>query len=202
MAVERFAVWRTGCHHTPGADSGLPSNGNAFLRGNGVYDRRTDLDNQESNLRQHAAALQQRTLLASTAPPCMGCIFHYGVGLWITQARLSLLCYCGEERALQPQALALGLLVVGNLLSVRETKPWSVARTLGSVAMDVTLLLMFINFYKTAQKGTPLEHEIAAAAGVVATPVQAVAKRVGSNAHRRCSSLLGSASSSRSASRA
>ncbi|GIW54648.1 MAG: hypothetical protein KatS3mg082_1052 [Nitrospiraceae bacterium] len=61
--------------------------------------------------------------------------------------------------------------------TVKEMKPWWVARTVGGVAMDVALLLMFINFYKTAQEGTPVEREDLETAGPAETPVQVVAKR-------------------------
>jgi cbb3-type cytochrome c oxidase subunit I len=57
--------------------------------------------------------------------------------------------------------------------TVKEMKPWWVARTLGGVTMDLALLLMFINLYKTAHEGTPLEHEDLVAQEA-ATPVQAV----------------------------
>lgn len=59
--------------------------------------------------------------------------------------------------------------------TVKEMKPWWVARTLGGVAMDVALLLMVINFYKTAEAGRPLEESAALPRGLD-TPVGAVAK--------------------------
>ncbi len=37
--------------------------------------------------------------------------------------------------------------------TVEEMKPWWVARTLGGVAMDVALVLMLINFYKSSRDG-------------------------------------------------
>ncbi len=59
--------------------------------------------------------------------------------------------------------------------TVKEMKPWWVARTLGGVAMDVALLLMVINFYKTAAEGRPFE-EGATAPPPIETPVEVVAK--------------------------
>lgn len=59
--------------------------------------------------------------------------------------------------------------------TVKEMKPWWVARTLGGVAMDVALLLMVINFYKTAAEGRPFD-EGAAAPPPIETPVEVVAK--------------------------
>ncbi len=59
--------------------------------------------------------------------------------------------------------------------TVKEMKPWWVARTLGGVAMDVALLLMVINFYKTASDGLPFE-EGATAPPQIETPVEVVAK--------------------------
>ena len=59
--------------------------------------------------------------------------------------------------------------------TVKEMKPWWVARTLGGVAMDVALLLMVVNFYKTAAEGRPFE-EGAPAPPPIETPVEVVAK--------------------------
>lgn len=41
--------------------------------------------------------------------------------------------------------------------TVNEMKPWWVARTLGGLSMDIAILLMVINFYKTAQTGEAVE---------------------------------------------
>ncbi|MDP3090578.1 MAG: cbb3-type cytochrome c oxidase subunit I [Nitrospira sp.] len=60
--------------------------------------------------------------------------------------------------------------------TVKEMKPWWVARTLGGVAMDVALLLMVINFYKTAREGEALEPEVFEAARPADTPIEVVAK--------------------------
>lgn len=59
--------------------------------------------------------------------------------------------------------------------TVKEMQPWWVARTLGGVAMDVALLLMVINFYKTASDGRLLG-EPASVAPPIETPVEAVAR--------------------------
>lgn len=59
--------------------------------------------------------------------------------------------------------------------TVKEMKPWWVARTLGGIAMDVALLLMVINFYQTAAEGRPLE-ERPGAVPPIETPVGVVAK--------------------------
>jgi cytochrome c oxidase cbb3-type subunit I/II len=59
--------------------------------------------------------------------------------------------------------------------TVEEMKPWWVARTLGGVAMDVALLLMVINFYKTAAEGRPFE-EGTTAPPPIETPVAVVSK--------------------------
>jgi len=61
--------------------------------------------------------------------------------------------------------------------TVKEMKPWWVARTVGGVAMDVALLLMVVNFYKTAREGEPLEQEVFEAARPADTPIQVVATR-------------------------
>ncbi|CCQ90255.1 putative Cytochrome c oxidase, fused subunits I, II, and III (modular protein) [Nitrospina gracilis 3/211] len=41
--------------------------------------------------------------------------------------------------------------------TVNEMKPWWVARTLGGLAMDIAILFMLINFYKSAQTGVAVE---------------------------------------------
>ncbi len=60
--------------------------------------------------------------------------------------------------------------------TVKQMQSWWVARTLGGVVMDLALLLMFINFYKTAREGEPLEPEVFEAARPADTPIQVVAK--------------------------
>jgi cytochrome c oxidase cbb3-type subunit 1 len=61
--------------------------------------------------------------------------------------------------------------------TVKEMKPWWVARTVGGIAMDVALLLMVVNFYKSAAEGRPFEP---AGRGEpsrqVDTPIDAVAR--------------------------
>lgn len=43
--------------------------------------------------------------------------------------------------------------------TVKEMKPWWVARTLSGLTMDIGILLMVINFYKTAREGKVREHK-------------------------------------------
>jgi cytochrome c oxidase cbb3-type subunit I/II len=59
--------------------------------------------------------------------------------------------------------------------TVKVMQPWWVVRTLGGATMDVALLLMVINFYKTAAVGRRLD-EAAPARPPVETPVDVVAK--------------------------
>lgn len=60
--------------------------------------------------------------------------------------------------------------------TVKGMQPWWVVRTLSGVVMDLALLLMLINFYKTAREGEPLEGEVFEAARPADTPIQVVAK--------------------------
>jgi cbb3-type cytochrome c oxidase subunit I/cbb3-type cytochrome c oxidase subunit II len=61
--------------------------------------------------------------------------------------------------------------------TVKEMQPWWVLRTLSGVVMDLALLLMLINFYKTAREGEPLEEEVFEAARPADTPIEVVAKK-------------------------
>ncbi len=60
--------------------------------------------------------------------------------------------------------------------TVKEMQPWWVARTLGGVVMDLALVFMVINFYKTAREGEPLEREVFEAVRPADTPIEVVAK--------------------------
>jgi cytochrome c oxidase cbb3-type subunit 1 len=59
--------------------------------------------------------------------------------------------------------------------TVKEMKPWWMARTSGGMAMDVALLLMVVNFYKTASEGRPFDEQ-ATALPPIDTPVEVIRK--------------------------
>ena len=95
--------------------------------------------------------------------------------LWLTVAGFTVMAVgLSAQGFVQGSMLEYGANFVDT---VKEMKPWWVARTLGGVAMDVALLLMVINFYKTAQEGELLAQDGDAAARPVDTPVHVVATR-------------------------
>lgn len=61
--------------------------------------------------------------------------------------------------------------------TVKEMKPWWVSRTLGGVVMDIAILLMLINFYKTAREGQPVGEASVKTRQPETSPVQTVSKQ-------------------------
>ena len=60
--------------------------------------------------------------------------------------------------------------------SMHSMKPWWVARTIGGVAMDVALILMVFNFYKTGREGVSPEPKTFATPQTMEQPVRPLAK--------------------------
>ncbi len=60
--------------------------------------------------------------------------------------------------------------------SMQTMKPWWVARTMGGIAMDVALILMVINFFKTGRQGVSTESNTVAAPQTPEQPVRPLAK--------------------------
>jgi cytochrome c oxidase cbb3-type subunit I/II len=58
--------------------------------------------------------------------------------------------------------------------TIREIKPWWVVRTLAGATMDIAILLLFINCYKTARYGEPLELEVYESRRPEDEPIRAV----------------------------
>lgn len=89
--------------------------------------------------------------------------------LWLTIVGFSIMALgLTAQGFVQGSMLEYG---VNFLDSVNEMKPWWVSRTVVGLAMDVALLLMFINFYKTSREGLPLTPEEEGDSGALKVPM-------------------------------